>query len=348
MKSRMTILDLAREAGVSKTAVSFAFNAPERLAAATLKRILEKSVELGYEPNPMARGLARRSSGNLGVLIPQSLPEAFVHPHFQELFQGLGSFCQERQLNLTMIPPLEGCLLKAVRNAAIDGVITLGFTPSGPFLELLQKRSLPLVTVDSRVDAMIPSVTFQDQLAARTLMTKVLQQGFRRLHILTFPPVRQEIRGNAGSRSLTRRLRGFREAVESVAEPGVVVTYGSSRVSSESARDSLQRQSWRDGLPEVVICLSDAQAAGAYLFAEARGLRIPEELSVTGFDGSLVLRHLRPQLTTVRQPGAQKGRLAAELLEAQWKSRESVRHLVLRPRFVDGGSLGRSEPPATS
>lgn len=339
MKTRMTILDLAREAGVSKTAVSFAFNSPERLAPATLKRILEKSEEMGYVPNPMARSLARRSSGNLGVLIPQSLPEAFVHPHFQELFQGIGSFCEKRQLSLTLIPPLEGCLIKAVRNAAVDGVITLGFTPSHPFLDLLQKRSLPLVTVDSRVDSAIPSVTFKDQSSAQELLGLILDRGFRRLHILTFPPARQEIRGNAGSRSLTRRLRGFRAAVEASGLSDVVVTFGTSRVSPEDARDSLLGHHWDAGHPQVVICLSDAQAAGVYEYAEQRGLRIPEDLSVTGFDGSFVLRHLRPHLTTIRQPGFLKGRLAAGLMEDQWKNRAGVKHLVVKPEFIEGGSL---------
>lgn len=341
MKSRLTILDLAREAGVSKTAVSFAFNSPERLAPATLKRILEKAELIGYVPNPLARGLARQSSGNLGVLIPQSLPEAFVHPHFQELFQGIGSFCEKRQLSLTLIPPLEGCLIKAVRNAAVDGVITLGFTPSDTFLDLLQKRSLPLVTVDSRVDSAIPSVTFKDQSSAQDLLSMVLERGYRRLHILTFPPARQEVRGNAGSRSLTRRLRGFRHAVEASGARDVVVTFGTSRVSSEDARDSLLSHHWPEGRPEVVVCLSDAQAAGVYEYAEREGLRIPEDLAVTGFDGSVVLRHLRPHLTTVRQPGQLKGRLAAGLMEDQWKNRESARHLVVKPEFVEGGSLGR-------
>jgi DNA-binding LacI/PurR family transcriptional regulator len=335
----MTILDLAREAGVSKTAVSFAFNSPERLAASTLKRILQKSEEMGYVPNPMARGLARSSSGNLGVLVPQSLPEAFVHPHFQELFQGIGSFCEKRRLNLTLIPPLEGCLLKAVRNAAVDGVITLGFTPSAPFLELLNNRALPLVTVDSRVDPAIPSVTFQDQTAARELLTRILSLGFRRLHILAFPPGRQQIRGNAGSRSLSRRIRGFKEALSS-GPAEVTVTFGSSRVTAKDARDSLLKERWTKGHPEIVVCLSDAQAAGAYLYAEARGLRIPEDFSVTGFDGSLVLRNLRPILTTVRQPGALKGRLAAGLLEDRWKKQEPAKHLVVRPRLIEGGSLG--------
>lgn len=334
----MTILDLAREVGVSKTAVSFAFNAPERLAAATLKRILDKADELGYVPDPLARRLARRSSGNLGVLIPQTLPEAFVNPHFQELFQGIGAFCEQRRLSLTLIPPLEGCLVTALRNAAVDGVITLGFTPSLTFLDLMRKRSLPLVTLDSRVDPSIPSVTFRDEDGARDLMARVLARGFRRLHILTFPPARQELRGNAGSRPLTRRLRGFQAALAAV--PGVEVTYGTSRVEPHDARDSLRAHEADHGVPQVVVCLSDAQAAGVYLYAEERGLRIPEDLSVTGFDGAIVLKHLRPHLTTVRQSGFLKGRLAAELMESQWKNAGPAKHLVVKSRFVAGNSLG--------
>jgi len=233
LKSRMTILDIAREAGVSKTAVSFAFNAPDRLAASTLKRILEKAEEMGYVPDPVARRLARRSSGNLGGLILQSLPEAFANPHFQELFQGIGAFCERSLLSLTVIPPLEGELLTSLRNAAVDGVITLGFTPSEPFLELMHKRSLPLVTVDSRVDPAVPSVTFRDESSARELPTRILHQGFRRLHILAFPPARQELRGSSGSRSLTRRLMGFKRALETSGVRDAVVTFGVSPVDSQ-------------------------------------------------------------------------------------------------------------------
>ena len=341
MKNRLTILDVAREAGVSKTAVSFAFNSPQRLAAATLKKILAIAETLGYVPDPTARRLARRSSGNLGVLIPQTLPEAFVHPHFQEMFQGIGEFCERREFSLTLIPPLQGCLLKAVSNAAVDGVITLGFTPTDTFLGLMEKRSLPLVTVDSRIDSAIPSVTFEDFLASRDLLRQVLGRGYRNLHFLTFSTAPVEVRGNAGSRSLERRLRGFRDALEELTE-SVFVSYGSSRVSSASAYASLMSQSWQTGLPEVIVCFSDAQAAGAYAFAEKKGLRIPEDLAVTGFDGSQSLSHLRPQLTTVRQSGFTKGKLACELMEEQWGDRKNVRHLVVKARFVAGMSLAQN------
>jgi DNA-binding LacI/PurR family transcriptional regulator len=339
MRNRTTITDLAREVGLSKTAVSFAFNAPERLAATTLKRILDKAAELGYAPDPLARRLARRSSGNLGVLIPQGLPQAFVHPHFQELFQGVGAFCESHHLSLTILPPLEGSLVAAVQNAAVDGVITLGFTPSAPFVELLAKRGLPLVTVDSRVDRTIPSVTFRDQEAAHDLMATVLARGFRRIHVLTFPTTKPEVGGNAGSRALTRRMKGIHEAIEQSGIPGITLTTSPSSVSVEGAKRALRAEPWTQGRPQVIVCLSDAQAAGVYEYAEGAGLRIPEDLSVTGFDGCTVLKHLRPVLTTVVQPGFLKGRLAAALMDDQWQGRP-VRHLVLKPRRIVGASLG--------
>jgi len=157
---------------------------------------------------------------------------------------------------------------------------------------------------------------------------------------LTFPPARKEIRGNAGARSLSRRLRGFKAALEARGIPDVVVTFGNSRVDAGDARKSLLAHHWDEGHPEVVVCLSDAQAAGVYEYAERKGLRIPEDLSVTGFDGSLVLEHLRPRLTTVRQPGFLKGRLAAELMEALWKDSADVKHLVVKAQFIAGASLG--------
>jgi len=342
MKTRLTILDVAREAGVSKTAVSFAFNSPQRLASTTLQKILAVAETLGYVPDPTARRLARRSSGNLGVLIPQTLPEAFVHPHFQEMFQGIGEFCERREFSLTLIPPLQGCLLKAVSNAAVDGVITLGFTPTDTFLGLMEKRSLPLVTVDSRIDSAIPSVTFEDFLASRDLLREVLGKGYRNLHFLTFSTAPVEVRGNAGSRSLERRLRGFRHALDELTSESIFVSYGASKVSSTSAYASLMNQSWEAGLPEVIVCCSDVQAAGAYAFAEKKGLRIPEDLAVTGFDGSQSLSHLRPQLTTVRQSGFTKGKLACELMADQWEDRKNVRHLVVKARFVPGMSLAKN------
>src|SRR5690242_5454442 len=87
---RVTINDIARQAGVSKTAVSFAFNVPGRLSTKTTERILEIARQLGYAPNPIARSLNTRRTNAIGVLVPQDLVDAFSNPFFGQLARGIG------------------------------------------------------------------------------------------------------------------------------------------------------------------------------------------------------------------------------------------------------------------
>ena len=95
---------------MSKTAVSFAFNSPERLGHATLERVLGVAHDLGYAPHPAARALSTRRSGTIGVLIPQRLSTVFANPFVSELIQGLGELCEEHDLALLLVPPLDGSL----------------------------------------------------------------------------------------------------------------------------------------------------------------------------------------------------------------------------------------------
>jgi DNA-binding LacI/PurR family transcriptional regulator len=110
---------VATAAGVSKTAVSFAFNNPEKLGQATLERVLGVAHDLGYAPHPAARALSMRRSGTIGVLIPQRLSTVFANPFLSELIQGLGELCEEHDLTLLLVPPLDGSLEGAVRQASV-------------------------------------------------------------------------------------------------------------------------------------------------------------------------------------------------------------------------------------
>src|SRR4051812_36800138 len=117
------IADVARDAGVSATAVSFAFNNPERLNAQTVARILAVAHELGYAPNPHARALLTKSVGVIGVLVPQSIPSIFANPFFASLYEGIGQVCEDNNLSLLTVSPVSGSLSKAVANAPVDGFI---------------------------------------------------------------------------------------------------------------------------------------------------------------------------------------------------------------------------------
>src|SRR5258708_37416638 len=101
--TRVTIADVATAAGVSKTAVSFAFNNPERLGQSTLERVLHVAHDLGYTPHPAARALSMRRSGTIGVLIPQRLSTVFAKPFLSQLIQALAHLSQHHALPMLLV-----------------------------------------------------------------------------------------------------------------------------------------------------------------------------------------------------------------------------------------------------
>ena len=102
---KVTIEDIARKAGVSKTSVSFAFNNPERLSEATLKHILGVAEELGYNPDPIASNLKTGRTGCIGLLMPQPIPNVARNPHTLEFIEGIGEICHDAGTSLMLVPP---------------------------------------------------------------------------------------------------------------------------------------------------------------------------------------------------------------------------------------------------
>src|SRR5258706_3481373 len=158
--------DVASAAGVSKPAVSFAFNNPEKLGQATLERVLGVAHNLGYTPHPAARALSLRRSGTIGVLIPQRLSVVFANPFVSELIQGMGEVCEEHDLTMLLVPPLDGSLEGAIRQAPVDGFISLGLSPDDEALDMLDRLGVPTVLGDSDVSSLHPTVNGADAAGA--------------------------------------------------------------------------------------------------------------------------------------------------------------------------------------
>ena len=214
--SRVTIADVASAAGVSKTAVSFAFNNPERLGEATLHRVLGVAAELGYTPHPAARALSMRRSGTIGLLIPQRLSTVFANPFVSELIQGLGELCEEHDLSLLLVPPLDGSLEGAIRQASVDGFISLGLTPSDQALEVIDRMAIPTVLVDSEASRSHPAVNVDDEGGARQAADHVLELGHRHLAVIGLPPTRANVQATP---TASRRMAGYRAAIEAAGAP---------------------------------------------------------------------------------------------------------------------------------
>ncbi|HET9780810.1 MAG TPA: LacI family DNA-binding transcriptional regulator [Candidatus Dormibacteraeota bacterium] len=316
--SRVTIADVASAAGVSKTAVSFAFNNPERLGQATLERVLGVAHDLGYTPHPAARALSTKRSGTIGLLIPQRLSTVFGNPFVSELIQGLGEQCDEHDLTLLLVPPLDGSLEHAIRQASVDGFISLGLSPEDSAVRVLERIGIPNVMVDSEASVAHPAVNIDDEGGAEAAAAHLLDLGHRRIAILALPPVRAQKRPTP---SAARRLAGYRKALDAAGAPEpTTVVAGISVAAGIRAFESLPTGR---GRPTGLLAMSDMAAIGVLHAAESAGLRVPVELSVVGFDDIPASAWTSPPLTTVRQPIVEKGKVAARIL-IQWMGGKSV------------------------
>lgn len=326
--TRVTIADVANAAGVSKTAVSFAFNNPSKLGNATLERVLQVANDLGYAPHPAARALSMRRSGTIGLLIPQRLTTVFANPFLSELIQGLGELCDENDLTMLLVPPLDGSLEGAIRQASVDGFISLGLSPDDGALETLDLLGIPTVLVDSEASANHPAVNVDDAGGAEAAARHLLDLGHQNLAVIVLPPTRS----HAMTPTTARRLAGYRAAVHAAGTPEPrMVTAGATMAAGALAFEALPKGKRR---PTGVLAMSDMAAIGLMAAAIASGLRVPEDISIVGYDDLPMAAWTTPRLTTVRQPIVEKGRLAARLLIQRLQGQVVVSPPPLETRLV--------------
>ena len=354
---RPRIADVAREAGVSKTAVSFAFNSPERLAAGTASRIREVAQSLGYRPNPVARLLTQPRTMTVGVLTPQALAATFSNPFFAEFSEGVAETAERFGYELHFISPLHGSLALAVGRATVDGVVAIGLSARHPEVGQIQAAGLPMVLVDSDDLPGHSSVVVDDEAGARAAAQHVLELGHRDVAVLAVEGPDQPGRARAGVDAgvTARRLRGYRAAfaAASLGLPAERVVAG--RAAIGGGADAFRRL-WAAGhRPTAVLAMSDAIAIGAMSAARELGQVVPRDLSIVGFDDIAVAAHVDPPLTTVHQPIREKGAEATRLLldGIEQRDRQDARaerlrlptRLVIRASTAPPPSLARRPVP---
>lgn len=334
--SRVTISDVAMAAGVSKTAVSFAFNNPEKLGDSTVARVLRVADGLGYAPHPAARALSLRRSGTIGVLIPQRLSTVFANSFIGELLQGLGELCEKHDLSLLLVPPLDGSLEGAIRAASVDGFVSLGLSPDDRALETLDRLGIPTVLVDSDGSVTHPVVNVDDAGGAEAAARHLLKLGHRIVAVIGLPPTRAQV---GLTPTAARRLAGYQRAFQEAAvPPPLLVTAGISHAAGAQAFAALPSGRKR---PTAVLAMSDMVAIGVMTAATAAGVAVPQDLSVIGFDDVPLAAWTNPALTTVRQPIVDKGRIAARLLIQRLQGKQVHSPPALSTRLIVRASTTR-------
>jgi DNA-binding LacI/PurR family transcriptional regulator len=337
MSKRVTISDVARSAGVSATAVSFAFNHPDELNPQTVERILETARALGYAPSPFARALLRRRAGVIGVLVPQPLPAILENPFFSMFLAGVATTCHAHELSMLVTgAPDSTTLGDPIAQAPVDGFIVVGVDEDHHEVQPLQRRGVPFVLVDGEAQT-ASSLNIDDVGGAYSALSYLLGRGHRDIVILTFETpyahLDDVLHGAGGG-----RRHGFMRAAQ---EAGVEwrEDWFVPCITSVAGGDQAFRSLWAAGSrPTAIQSVSDVVAIGAIRAAQRVGVRVPDDLEVIGFDDIPLASLVTPTLSTVRQPVFERGALAAEMLVRELGGSQPGERVQLPTELVLRGS----------
>jgi LacI family transcriptional regulator len=331
--SQPTLADVARHAGVSTATVSRCINEPDRVVPETRQKVLAAIEALSYTPNFGGRALASRRTMTVGAVIPTMENAIFA--------RGIQAFEEElAKAGYTLLvastdydPKREFDQIQALIARGADGLLLIGLERPAATDAYLKARKFPTVIAWSfRADTRHLYSGFHNHLAAQQLARRVLGHGHRRIAMIAGIV--------SGNDRAADRLAGVREAL-SKADPPITdlaiieaeYTFaGGARAIEELLRDGRR--------PTAIICGNDVLAVGALLHAKSIGLRVPEDISITGFDDIDIASVVEPKLTTVHVPHRRMGRAAAKILIARMADENFNRSEEFDTEIIERGSLG--------
>lgn len=311
-----SLKDVAVAAGVSVTTVSRLLNGTLQLPFETRERIEAAIRDLKYEPNPHARRLSRGRSDTIGLVVPD-----IANPFFATLVAAVEQEADKRGLALSLHvtlnrPGREVSYVTALARNHVDGLIFVTNHPDDGALADLINQTGKVVIVDEDVpDAKVPKLFCDNEEGGYLAGRHLTEHGHRRILYIGGP---QEMI------STRRRYKGLERALLETGEPFEVTRYEGS-FSVEFGREAARRFI-EDGMPATAIfASSDEIAIGLVEVLRAKGVSIPEEISIVGFDDVGPLHLFSPPLTAIRQPVRDLGeRALALLLETNWQTSESL------------------------
>lgn len=321
-KELATIYDVAAQAEVSIATVSRVLNAPERVNAATRSRVLETIDALGFVPRAEASARARKAAGRIGVLAP-----FFTYPSFVQRLHGVammlaGSPYELVIYNVDSAQRRDGYLASLAVTHRLDGLIVMALPLDETMGQRLVTHKLETVLIESTHPALC-GIQIDNLAGGRLAAEYLAARGHRRCAF-----VGDESVPNYALHNSDLRLQGYRQGLADaqIPLPDIYVALGPNGL--DQARALTHRLLDLPQPPTAIFAVSDTQAAGVLRAACERGVTVPDQLAVIGFDDVELAEHLG--LTTVHQPLEESGRIAVELLIARLADRErSPQHIQL-------------------
>ncbi|MBB4000749.1 DNA-binding LacI/PurR family transcriptional regulator [Aureimonas pseudogalii] len=344
-----TLGDLAKAAGVSKGTASNVFNRPKLVREEVRVRVLETARGIGYRgPDPMGRMLSAGRANAIGVATMEPLAYLFEDPFARRLMAAIAQDCQAEGVGLSLVSAAgEDDLAWSMESALVDGFILFCLTGAKRLIQRSRERRLPFVALDLGGDDETLSVVGIDNVeGARRAARHLVDLGHRRFVILAMETTSnrfgQREEGEAVEYHASRnRLAGYREVLaEAGIDPSTVPVF-ETLSDDPTVHAAMEALFSADARPTAILAQSDRIALIALAWLKARGICVPGEVSLVGFDDVPEASLSDPALTTISQPIEEIGRRAVRLLMKISRTPHAApRRECLDTRLVVRGSSG--------
>jgi LacI family transcriptional regulator len=326
-----TLKEIAERVGRSVTTVSRALAGYEDVSPATREQVRQVALELGYEPNIIARQLQKQRTDTIGLILPTFGPR-FSDPFFSEFLAGVGNEAARQGFDLLVSTRAPGAeeeetYLKNIRSRRVDGFIIVRTRRHDPRITLLQNNNYPFASfgrMEGKND--FPLVDEDSELGVRLVVNHLIEQGHTRLACIA---------ASADFMFAYYRLEGFINTLEAHALPVDPAWIVEGDLTQRAGREIGGRLLDLPHPPTAIVACNDLMALGAMSAAQERGLVVGQDVAITGFDDTPWAENAHPPLTTVHQPIYQVGTMVCEMLAKVIRG-ETVaqQQIILQPSLV--------------
>lgn len=335
MKKRPTIKDIARIAGVTHSTVSRVINDNPAISEETKIRILEIIRKIDYHPNLIARGLVRRKTHAFALIAPE------LNPHVLPIIRGVVDTCKRHNYGLMLFSTDywadEGLsYVEVAKNWLVDGVVIYNVVYRKDISEAvkqLQKENIPFVFINKYLGAKkVNTVSIDNYDAVLKSITHLVELGHKRIGILN---------GSLMSVDGVERFEGYKEALKKFNLEYDENIVGNADFNDTEAYEEMKKILCSSKRPTAMCCANDLMATGAVKAIEEKGLKVPQDIAIVGFDDWEGARFFKPALTTLRPPlediGAKVIDLMMKLIE---DPKRDIEEVPLQAKLIIRASSG--------
>ena len=322
----VTIKDIAKAAGVSHTTVSRALNGNPAISTQTTKRIRDLAQQMGYTPSAVAQSLLSQRTLTIGIVVT-----SIADPFFAQVVEGVENEASAAGYSVFLTtshndPQREIQVVSTLHRRRVDAVIVTSSNVGGLYASELDQIQVPIVLINNQGEGKhLYSVSVDDQHGAKLATEYLISLGHRRIGYLGT---------HTRQKSNRRRLLGYQQALT---EAGIeldesLVTMSEILIHVEN--EMLAFSTIMAAKPTAIVCYNDLMAIGVLNACRQHGVRVPEDMSVIGFDDIEYTTYVTPKLTSIRQPRYKMGELAMQMALALIADEQDVHNKMLRGELI--------------